>query len=81
MASKRVEKQFNRLPDNVFSRIESALMNLKRNPRPQGVKKLKGKKDAVWRIRVGSYRIKYDIDDDNKQIIILEIGHIRNIYR
>jgi mRNA interferase RelE/StbE len=48
-------------------------------PRPADVKKLKGR-DA-WRIRVGDYRVIYEIHDRVLQIIVITVGHRREIYR
>ncbi|BBD58903.1 plasmid stabilization system [Nostoc sp. HK-01] len=49
-------------------------------PCPHGVKKLKGKENA-YRIRVGDYRIIYDIFDDVLLISVIEVGHRSNIYK
>ena len=50
------------------------------NPRPPGVIKLRGAENE-WRIRVGDYRIIYEIDDDKRLIAILRIRHRREVYR
>ena len=50
------------------------------NPRPQGVKKLKGECDA-YRIRVGDYRVVYEIFDREIRVLVIAIGHRRDIYR
>lgn len=52
------------------------------DPRPDGYKKLKGKiNPALYRIRCGDYRIIYTIEDDVLIIVIIEIGHRKQIYR
>lgn len=76
---KSVQKQLDRLPDNVARRVLARLAGLETNPRPADVKKLKGR-DA-WRIRVGDYRVIYEIHDRILQIIVIAIGHRREIYR
>jgi mRNA interferase RelE/StbE len=48
-------------------------------PRPHGSKKPAGR--SGWRIRVGSYRIVYEIDDPNNRIAVLHVGHRRDVYR
>jgi len=53
---------------------------LEENPRPHGVIKLKGAKNR-YRIRVGDYRIVYEIDDEASEVIILRIRHRRESYR
>jgi mRNA interferase RelE/StbE len=55
------------------------LAGLEANPRPADVKKLKGR-DA-WRIRVGDYRVIYEIQDRILKIIVIHAGHRREIYR
>ncbi|MDN6317688.1 MAG: type II toxin-antitoxin system RelE/ParE family toxin [Lactococcus lactis] len=50
------------------------------NPRQYG-KTLKGELKSYWRYRVGNYRILADINDDKIQIIIIQIGHRKDVYR
>ena len=74
-----VQKQLARLDAGVAGRIEDALLELENHPRPAGVKKLKGRDG--WRIRVGDYRVIYEIHDRILQIIVIQIGHRRDVYR
>jgi len=60
-------------------RIISAIRNLSEEPRPSGTKKLSGR-DA-WRIRIGAYRVLYEINDAKLIVLVLEIGDRRDIYR
>jgi mRNA interferase RelE/StbE len=76
---KSVRKDLDRLPDDVAGRILARLAGLETNPRPADVKKLKGR-DA-WRIRVGDYRVIYEIHDRILQVIVITVGHRREIYR
>jgi len=76
---KSVRKELDRLPDDVTSRVLARLTGLETNPRPADAKKLKGR-DA-WRIRVGDYRVIYEIHDRVLQVIVITIGHRRDIYR
>lgn len=76
---KSVRKELDRLPDEVAQKILTRLAGLETNPRPADVKKLKGR-DA-WRIRVGDYRVIYEIHDRVLQIIVITVGHRREIYR
>jgi mRNA interferase RelE/StbE len=76
---KSVQKELDRLPDEVARRILARLAGLETNPRPADVKKLKGR-DA-WRIRVGDYRVIYEIHDRVFQVIVITAGHRREIYR
>jgi mRNA interferase RelE/StbE len=74
-----VQKELDCLPDDVVKRILARLTQLETNPRPADVKKLKGR-DA-WRIRVGDYRVIYEIHDRELQILVITVGHRREIYR
>jgi mRNA interferase RelE/StbE len=76
---KSVQKELNRLPDDVANRIVARLTGLETSPRPPDVKKLKGR-DA-WRIRVGDYRVIYEIHDRVLQVVVVTIGNRRDIYR
>jgi mRNA interferase RelE/StbE len=74
------EKDLNRLAPNVFQRVVEAVRGLKNSSRPKGSKKLAGSPGG-WRIRVGDYRIIYDIDDRAKRVRIFRIRHRREVYR
>ena len=76
---KSVQRELDRLPDEVVRRILARLAGLETNPRPPDVKKLKGR--AAWRIRVGDYRVIYEIHDRELQILVITVGHRREIYR
>lgn len=76
---KSVRKELDHLPDDVTRKILNRLAGLETNPRPQDVKKLKGRE--AWRIRVGDYRVIYEIHDRVLQVIVIAIGHRRDIYR
>lgn len=76
---KSVRKELDRLPDDIAHRILTRLATLQATPRPADAKKLKGR-DA-WRIRVGDYRVIYEIHDRVLQIIVITVGHRREIYR
>ena len=76
---KSVQKQLDRLADDVANRILVRLAGLETNPRPSDVKKLKGRN--AWRIRVGDYRVIYEIHDRELQVLIITVGHRREVYR
>ncbi|MDD4924325.1 MAG: type II toxin-antitoxin system RelE/ParE family toxin [Dehalococcoidales bacterium] len=76
---RQAQRSLDKLPKGDFTAITEAVQNLADSPRPKGVEKIKSA--GLWRIRYGDYRIVYSIDDDNKIIIILRIGHRREIYR
>jgi len=74
------EKVFINLARPVQTRIRQAIDSLADDPRPSGVKKLKGP-DGFYRVRIGDYRIVYDIRDKELVVIIIRIGHRKEIYR
>lgn len=76
--SKKAEKQLNMLSDNIAEPIIDAITDLEENPRPHGYKKLKGR-DA-YRIRVGNYRIIYDIIDKELIVDVITLGHRKEVY-
>jgi len=59
--------------------VKRKILSLPGDPRPPGCRKLKGHEG--WRIRIGDYRVIYEIDDSQKTITVLVIGHRREIYR
>jgi len=59
--------------------IKDAIASLADNPRPSGSKKLKG--EPAWRIRVGNYRVIYEIYDDQVIVIVVSVGHRKNVYK
>lgn len=78
--SSSAEKQLRKLPRKEQERIVRAILPLARDPLPKGSRKLSGYED-VFRIRVGRYRILYSVSNKKLIIIILKIGHRRDIYR
>lgn len=74
------QRQFNRLDAPTRTRIGAAIDGLAENPRPPGVKKLSGSKN-LWRIRVGDYRVVYQIHDRELVVVIVNIGHRSDVYR
>lgn len=73
-------KQFRRLTAAARRRLATPIDALASNPRPPNAKKLKGGRDA-WRLRVGDYRIIYEIYDDRLLILVVRLGHRREVYR
>lgn len=74
------ERDLGRLSAGVHKRVIVAIQGLARIPRPPGCRKLVGSKND-WRIRVGDYRVIYEIHDRVLQIIVITVGHRREIYR
>lgn len=78
--TRSARKAFAGLPVSVQQRLDPHILALAKNPRPSGVAKLAGEEDA-WRIRVGDYRIVYEIHDDVLLVLVVRVGHRREIYR
>lgn len=79
VVSKSAEKELMKLPVLVIKKVVPVLESLTENPRPIGCKKLKGYSN-LWRIRIGNYRIIYEIEDVILLIDIQSIGHRKDIY-
>ncbi|MBC7589323.1 MAG: type II toxin-antitoxin system RelE/ParE family toxin [Chitinophagaceae bacterium] len=75
--TKQAEKQLDKLEDNIAKPILKAIANLADNPRPHGYLKLKGRNGC--RIRVGNYRIIYEIFDGILNIDVITIGNKKGI--
>lgn len=66
----RVERELDKIPAEIFSKLDKAILALSKNPRPFGVKKLD---EALHRIRIRDWRIIYAILDKETRIVILRI--------
>lgn len=75
-----VKKDFKSIDRKDHGRIIAAINRLADNPRPAGVKKLTGYA-SFYRIRVGDYRVIYDIHDGRLTVLVVEVGHRKDIYR
>ncbi len=64
----------------VSVRIETKIDGLARDPRPRGVKKLAGEEE-LYRLRVGDYRIIYQVRDRVLVVLVVNVGHRRDVYR
>lgn len=80
IVSKATQKQIDDLPQEIQERIDEKIQLLTDDPRPNGTVKLKSSENE-YRIRVGDYRVRYEIDDAKQTIQILQCKHRRDIYR
>ncbi|MDE2976996.1 MAG: type II toxin-antitoxin system RelE/ParE family toxin [Acidobacteriota bacterium] len=78
--SRSAERQLARLDSGTQRRIAATMLSLAKNPRPRGCRKLIGY-DDVFRVRVGRYRLLYSVSDETVVIVILKVGHRRDVYR
>ena len=75
----RARRALARLSERDYTRMMEVIRGLSSNPRPVGCIKLTGR-DA-WRLRVGVYRIVYEINDTELSIFVIDAGHRREVYR
>jgi mRNA interferase RelE/StbE len=73
------QRAIGRLDLPIRRRVAARIDALAEDPRPQGATKLVGSKH--WRLRVGDYRVVYDIEDAQLIVLVIEVGHRREIYR
>lgn len=85
MASYKIEikksaaKEIENLPSTVLIRVISHIQELVNDPRPVGCKKLSG--DEKYRLRVGDYRILYEIEDEIVTVYVVKVAHRKEVYR
>ena len=71
-------KELGRLKKEDRDRVLKAIKQLQVDPRPVGCRKLKNREG--WRVRIGDYRVIYTIHDDELIILILKVGHRKEVY-
>lgn len=78
--TKGARKMFKKLSQELQDRIQPKIDELAIEPRPNGVKKLQGEENT-YRIRVGDYRVIYDVLDDVLLVNVIDIGHRSKVYK
>ncbi len=73
------QKQLGRIAADHQERILAALVSLAESPRPEGCTKLSGRE--AWRIRIGDYRVVYEIRDDSRVVTVVVVAHRKDAYR
>ncbi len=76
---RNAQKALAKIPSNDQKNIIEAIYELAEKPLPSNCKKLKGKE--AWRIRIGNYRVIYEIENNQLLIFVIEIGHRKEIYK
>ncbi len=76
---RHAQKELASLEHDSYVHVRDAIRELAKKPRPSGAKKLTG--HLGWRIRIGSHRVLYEIDDQDRVIPVIHIGHRRDVYR
>ena len=77
--AKSVRKDFRKIPKKDTKRILKLIESLSENPRPADSKKLTG--EQIYRIRQGSYRILYEIEDLKLIVFVVRVGDRKEVYR
>jgi mRNA interferase RelE/StbE len=72
-ADRDLEKLKGRIRMQDFEQLRNAVRSLAENPRPQGVRKIRGAEKA-YRIRVGNYRVVYNVYDSDNLVLILQVA-------
>ena len=80
LLERTAEKDLSRLPSEARDRVIAAIQALATNPRPSGCRKLEGSKNDS-RIRVGDYRVVYEIADEIRVVRVNRVRHRREAYR
>ena len=78
--TKSIQKQLDNLPNNIQERVYEKFSQLAEEPRPDGVVKLKGY-DNEYRIRIGDYRLVYEIRDEQLIVLLVQCKHRRDVYK
>ena len=78
--TRTAERQLSKLPADDQQRVARTVATVAIDPRPRGARKLAGY-DDVFRVRTGSYRIIYSVEDTRLIVLVLKIGHRKDVYR
>jgi len=75
---RRAQKELAGVQPGSYEAVRDAIRGLSGNPRPTGCRKLVAREG--WRLRVGRYRVIYEIDDAEHTLTVLHVGHRRDVY-
>lgn len=76
---RRAQRELAALPQETYKRIRDAIRKPGEEPRPSGCAKLSGREG--WGIRIGNYRVIYEIDDARRQLTVMHVAHRRDVYQ
>jgi mRNA interferase RelE/StbE len=81
LLERNAERDLKKLPKDMFDRVLLGIKSLAQNPKqPHRVRKIVGSKNG-WRIRIGDYRVIYEVDEEGRAVKIMRIRHRREAYR
>ena len=78
--ARSVQKALSKLPKKDVQNIVRSIEGLAHNPYPDGCRKLRGE-EFVYRVRQGHYRIIYEVLNSKLVVLVLKVGHRKNVYR
>jgi len=78
LIEKTAQKELSKIPHPDRKKIITAIKGLENNPHPAGSKKLSGRE--AWRMRIGNYRVIYEINDEKLIVLIVKVGHRQSVY-
>lgn len=79
--SSKAARQFRKLDRKAQVRIAAVIDLLAANPRPPAAKALTGRSRNAYRVRVGDFRVVYEVQDQRLLVLVVRIGHRRDVYR
>ncbi len=77
---KSVQKEFDKLPKSDYEKVYIKIQALTEEPRPSGVVKMEGF-DNEYRIRIGDYRVRYQVNDKDLILLVVHCKHRKDVYR
>ena len=80
LLERRSERDLKKLPAEIFHRIIPQIKSLSENSHPSGCRKITASENA-WRIRVGEYRIVYEVDSRGKTVRVMRVRHRKDVYK
>jgi mRNA interferase RelE/StbE len=79
IVERKARKALARLPSTVYDRAMQAVNDLAEDPRPRQSRALQGRSGR--RLRIGDYRVIYEVDDDRQEVFVAEVWHRQRGYR
>ncbi|MCB1124848.1 MAG: type II toxin-antitoxin system RelE/ParE family toxin [Verrucomicrobiae bacterium] len=79
LIERRAERSLSKIVNPARDRIIQAIRSLAKQPRPPGARKLTGRE--AWRVRVGSFRVIYEIHDPQLLVLVIDVGDRKEVYR
>lgn len=74
-------RELGKLDRSAQARVRAAIDLLAENPRPPAAQPLKGQPRGTYRVRTGDYRVIYEVHDDRLLVMVIRLGHRREVYR